>query len=114
MEKLSIAEAKSRFSELVSRAGSGERFLISRRDRPVAVVVGPAELEKLERAAASAHDLARALGQSEEILAKIDAGEAHPAMIAYGLWRDDDDLDAIMQEVIAQRRQPSRRAPVKL
>lgn len=48
-------------------------------------------------------DLARSLGQREEILAKVAAGEFHPAMIAYGLWRDDDDLDAIMQEVIAQR-----------
>jgi antitoxin (DNA-binding transcriptional repressor) of toxin-antitoxin stability system len=35
MEGINVAEAKSRFSELVSRAASGERFLIRRRERPL-------------------------------------------------------------------------------
>ena len=32
METINVAEAKSRFSELISRAGNGERFLIQRRE----------------------------------------------------------------------------------
>ena len=109
MKALSIAEAKSRFSELVSRAGSGERLVIERRKRPVAVVVGPDDLARLERAAELGHDLARALGQSEEILQQIERDELHPAMAAYGLWRDKDELDDIMDDVIAARYRPSRR-----
>lgn len=109
MKTLSIAEAKSRFSELVSRAGSGERLVIERRKRPVAVVVAPEDLARLERAAELGFDLARALGQSEEILRQIERGELHPAMAAFGLWRDDDELDQIMDEVIAARHRPSRR-----
>ena len=51
MISLSVAEARSRFSELISRAASGERFVIERRLRPVAVVLGAAELAQLERGA---------------------------------------------------------------
>ena len=36
METINVADAKSRFSELISRATSGERFIIQRRERPVA------------------------------------------------------------------------------
>lgn len=48
--------------------------------------------------------LARSLGQHEDILTRVESGKSHPAMIAYGLWREDDDLDSIMEEVVAQRR----------
>lgn len=40
MEKINIAEAKSRFSELVSRSAAGEKFIIKRRERPVAAMIG--------------------------------------------------------------------------
>ncbi len=63
METINVADAKSRFSELISRAASGERFIIQRRERPVAALIGAAELERLERtshAALSAGSGARA------------------------------------------------------
>ena len=60
METINVAEAKSRFSELISRAATGERFIIQRRERPVAALIGAAELERLERAA---RRLALVLGQ---------------------------------------------------
>lgn len=114
MESLSIAEAKSRFSELVSRAVGGERFLIERRRRPVAVVLGPEEYERLERSAASARRLAATLGQSQELLREIETGKVHPAMAAFGLWRDEEDLSRLADEVRAARRRKSRRPPVEL
>jgi len=114
VESLSIAEAKSRFSEVVSRAVGGERFLIERRRRPVAVVLGPEEFERLERSAASARRLAATLGQSEGLLRDIEAGEVHPAMAAFGLWREEEDLAGLADEIRADRRRKSRRPPVKL
>ncbi len=41
-EVVSVAEAKRRFSELIDRIGRGERFLVTRRGRPVLALV-PAE-----------------------------------------------------------------------
>lgn len=42
-EVLGVAEAKRRFSELIARVARGERFLVSRRGRPVVALVPPAE-----------------------------------------------------------------------
>jgi prevent-host-death family protein len=47
-ERLGTAEAKRRFSELVDRVGEGERFLVSRRGRPVVALVPP-DVDLLER-----------------------------------------------------------------
>jgi prevent-host-death family protein len=41
-EVLGVAEAKRRFSELIDRVGRGERFLVTRRGKPVVGLV-PAE-----------------------------------------------------------------------
>ncbi len=85
METFNVAEAKSRFSELINRAATGESFIIQRRERPVAALIGATELERLERASRAAHRLALALGQSEAILEKVERLELHPAMAAFGL-----------------------------
>jgi prevent-host-death family protein len=109
MDSVNMAEAKSRFSELVSRAASGERFLIRRRERPAAVLISVAELERLERGSQAAHSLALALGQSAELMEEIEAGEIHPAMAAFGLWDEAAELEALSEEIYAgRRRQPSR------
>jgi prevent-host-death family protein len=111
MESYSVNEAKSRFSELLSRAAAGERFIIERRDRPVAVLISPDELDQLERAHEASRRLALALGQDIELLDAIERGEVHPAMAGFGLWRDDE-LDAIEAEIYANRdRQVSRPVP---
>jgi prevent-host-death family protein len=103
METINVVDAKSRFSELISRASSGERFIIRRRERDVAVLISPAELEKIERASLSAHRLALALGQDEAILQRIERGESHPVMAAFGLWKDDPDLAGLADEIRADR-----------
>jgi len=112
VESINVAEAKSRFSELISRAAAGERFIIQRRERPVAALIGAAELERLERSSNSARRLALALGQEAAILNKVEQRELHPAMAAYGLWREETDLATLADEITAERlNQPKRPNP---
>ena len=112
MENVSVGEAKSRFSELISRATGGERFLIRRRNRPVAILIGPTELDRLERMSQSANQLALALGQDPKLLEQIEAQEVHPIMAAFGLWRDQEDLATLTEDIYANRhRQGSRDGP---
>ena len=40
-EQVSVADAKRRFSELIERVGRGERFLVTRRGKPVLALVSP-------------------------------------------------------------------------
>ena len=114
METINVAEAKSRFSELISRAASGERFIIQRRERPVAALIGTTELERLERTSRAARRLALALGQGQVILDKIERRELHPAMSAYGLWRDEADLADLAEEIAAERLMPNTRPDLDL
>jgi prevent-host-death family protein len=113
MDTLTIGEAKSRLSEVVSRASAGERFLIRRRSRPVAVVLSPQELERLERSASAIGRLAEALGQDPEVLGRIDRGELHPAMAAFGLWREEE-ADDLETQIRAARKRKGRRSPPAL
>ncbi len=49
-KKVRVTEAKAQLSVLMARAGyGGERFLIERRGRPLAALVGVGDLERLER-----------------------------------------------------------------
>jgi prevent-host-death family protein len=114
MKTINVAEAKSRFSELISRAASGERFIIQRRERPVAALIGAAELEQLERTSRAARKLALALGQAEAMMDKIERRELHPAMAAYGLWREEADLAALADEIVAERLKPTTRPKIDL
>jgi prevent-host-death family protein len=108
METINISEVKSRFSEYLSRAASGERFVIVRRARPVAALISAGELERLERLAEITRRLAQTLGQSAKLLEEIEAGKVHPAMAAFGLWKDEEDLDDLETQIISNRRASSR------
>lgn len=103
MENVKVGEAKSRLSELISRAAGGERFLIQRRDRPVAALIGAGELERLEESSYAARKLAVSVGQSEEILAEMEKGEADPVMAAFGFWKDEDVLEELTPQIYANR-----------
>ena len=114
METISIGEAKSRFSELVSRASAGERFVIQRRERSLAVLLSSAELERLERTARMTLQLARALGQSDDILREVEEGKSHPLLAAYGLWADEKETADLAEEIKRQRRRGSKRPGIRL
>ena len=47
METINLVDAKSHLSELLSRVSAGERFVIQRRERSVAVLIGTDDLCRL-------------------------------------------------------------------
>jgi prevent-host-death family protein len=50
MPSISVAEAKSHLSEIISKSAHGhERFIITRRDKPVAAIVSLEDLKILEQ-----------------------------------------------------------------
>ena len=114
METISITEVKSRFSEFLSRAAGGERFIIVRRARPLAAIISAGELERLDRAAEITRRLAQTLGQSPSLLEGIEAGKVHPAMAAFGLWKDEDDLADLEIKVLENRHRSGSRPGVDL
>ena len=114
MENISMSEAKSRFSEYLSRAASGERFVILRRQRPLAAIIGAGELARLERSAEITRRLAYSLGQSGKMLDEIEAGTTHPAMAAFGLWKDEEDLSTLEEIIKKNRQSPASRPKVDL
>ncbi len=84
---LGVAEAKRRFSELIGRVGTGERFVVARRGRP-AVVLAPPTPETMQRAAEPPIGLAAVAG-------------------ALADW---EDLDEAVQEIYAARRRSRDRS----
>lgn len=71
-EKVRVTEAKAHLSELMARVGyGGERFVIERRGRPLAALVGVEDLERLEKGDSTSRPvgaigLVRAWGEAEE------------------------------------------------
>jgi len=72
----SVSDVKARFSEYVRSAQRGEPVVITRHGRAVAAIVGPEELETLERLRA--------------------AGPAGGLASVAGGWEDSDDLVRIL------------------
>jgi hypothetical protein len=58
--------------------------------------------------------LALSLGQSAELMKQIEAGELHPAMAAFGLWRDDPELAELAEEIRDNRKSQTSRTAVSL
>jgi prevent-host-death family protein len=83
-KSMSVAEAKSRFSELVNRASyGGERFLIERRGKAVGAIVSAADLARLE---------------GEE------AGPPRKGLLAaVGALAEFEEFDQILEEIQRQR-----------
>lgn len=60
---MNVAEAKKRLSELMSRAAyKNERFLIERRGKPMAALVSPEDLARLQTEPAVSRGLLAAAG----------------------------------------------------
>lgn len=59
-----------------------------------------------------AHHLARSLGQDERILEETENQRLHPAMAAFGLWRDEEQFDDLAEEIIRERETSSERREV--
>lgn len=66
-QMLGVAEAKRRFSELIDRVRGGERFVVTRRGRPVVALVPPTESLDEERRPFGLAALAGALADWSEL-----------------------------------------------
>ena len=86
-----MGEAKAKLSELMARAGyGGERFLIERRGRPLAALVGVEDLERLE----GGHGKAGTSGRPRGALALV------------GVWEgvvEDEEIDAMLEDIYSAR-----------
>ena len=109
METVNVLEAQNRLSELISRVIAGERIVIQSPTQSAVALISTAELEQLEQPNARASRLARALGQAPQLLADIEIGVVHPVMAAFGLWQEEAELDAMLEDVYSNRdQQPPR------
>ena len=87
-EKIRVTEAKAHLSALMARVGyGGERFVIERRGRPLAALVGVEDLERLEKERSGA------------------ASQSLGAIALVGAWGEAEgrDLDAVLEEIYAER-----------
>lgn len=84
--QMSVAEAKARFAECVRDAESGERVVITRHGRPVAMVVGGDQIALVERV--------------------LTAADGRGLAAVAGGWEGSDDL----VEVMARLPRTGRRA----
>lgn len=94
VKKVRVTEAKAQLSALMARAGyGGERFVIERRGRPLAALVGVEDLEHLEG------DWKNAAEQPLGALALV------------GLWgeAEEEDLDLVIEEIYAARERDTGR-----
>ena len=79
---IGVGEAKKRFSEIMSRVVyKGERFIVSRRGRPMVALVSPDDLAALEQRPAASQGLLAAVGALAEF----------------------DELDEVIEEIYRQR-----------
>ena len=89
---IGVGEAKKRFSEIMSRVVyGGERFIVSRRGKPMVALVPADDLAMLEEQAAAPRGL----------------------MAAVGALEDFEELDDIVKEIYRQREFPEDR-PIDL
>ncbi|TET95612.1 MAG: type II toxin-antitoxin system Phd/YefM family antitoxin [Desulfobacteraceae bacterium] len=90
MLNISIAEAKSKFSEIIARTiYAGERFIVRRRGKPVAAIVGIDDLRKIQLT-----------NSSEDTGTLLAAAEA---------WADFKDLDRVIEDIYRSRRKSTDR-----
>lgn len=85
---MGVAEAKRRFSELIERVRSGERFVVTRRGKPVIALVPPAA-------------------------ARTEMGEKKPAglLTLVGVLEDWDHEEFVKEIYAARRKARDRPAP---
>ena len=91
-EKVRVTEAKAHLSELMARVGyGGERFVIERRGRPLAALVGVEDLERLEK------------GDSNSRL--------RGAIGLVGAWgeAEESEVDTMLEEIYAERKRDTGR-----
>jgi len=86
-----VTEAKAQLSALMARAGfGGERFLIKRRGKPLAALVGVEDLERLE-------------GERGDASPRSSRRGALALVGAWGDLAEDGEIDTMLEEIYASR-----------
>jgi len=92
MAQVSVAEAKSRLSELIAKSAHGhERIIITRRDKPVAALVSLDDLKIIE--------------QHQEIQGLAAVASS---------WQDFEEVAATLDDLAGLRRQGGKGRDVSL
>jgi prevent-host-death family protein len=90
--RVSAAEAKAKLPELVAKvAYAGEKYIIERRGKPLAALVGIDDLKRLEAA--------------------VSPDRPQGALALVGAWAEvpDEEIEAIFADVMASREQQAGR-----
>ena len=97
-KKISAAQAKAHLSDLMAQvAYGGEHYVIERRGKPLAALVSVDDLERLQEG-------------------RAPSTRPQGALAVVAAWRevDDQDLDALVADIYAQRaRDTGRRVSLK-
>lgn len=87
---INVVEAKKRFSEIIGEVSfKKEKFIIKRKNRPVAAIVTLQDLE--------------------EIRSKGDIAEKRGLIAALGAWEEFEDLEDVIEEIYKKRAQAKDR-----
>ncbi|CAN5274263.1 hypothetical protein BH18ACT10_BH18ACT10_17180 [soil metagenome] len=101
MKVVRATEAKAHLSALMARAGyGGERFLIERRGKPLAALVGVEDLKSLE-------------GERGDASRRSSRRGALALVGAWGEFAEDAEIDAMLEDIYAARERDTGR-PVDL
>lgn len=93
-ERIGASEAKEQLSSLLARVAYGrERYIIERRGKPVAALVGVEDLERIEREGGS------------------DSGGRLGALALVGAWGEveDREMDETLERIYAERERDTGR-----
>ena len=84
-KNIGVAEVKKHFSEVMSQISQiGEHFIIEKKGKPVAAMVGLKDLELIEK-----------LGKE---------GERKGLLAAIGAWEDFEGLDNVIKDIYNKRK----------
>lgn len=116
---LAAAALTSKVSEVIQNVEQTRRPTILTEDgKAKAVLLDFDSYRQLRQRSAAALgqslQLARQEGQDPALLERIEAGSVHPAMVAFGLWRDKAELGDLAAEVERHRQEALRRPDPKL
>lgn len=116
---LSAASLRSKISEVIENVEQTRRpTIVTENGKAKAVVLDFDSYRELRQRSTSVLDrslaLARQEGQDPELLARIEVGAVHPAMAAFGLWKDTAELETLAEELDRHRQQGPRRPDPQL
>lgn len=116
---LSASAFASRTAEVLDNVEQTKRpTILTENGEAKAVLLDFDSYRELRRQSASAREenlrQAGLAGQDPEILEKIRAGLAHPAMAAFGLFKDEPDFEDAVEQARHHRPGGRRRPDLKL